>query len=105
MTTTAQGRCLACETPGPPDRTEGFLCGLCAHPDEIRSYCRGCRSRRNYVPEEVADLCRFHDLSEDVHPGQVLVLPRCGNASCFVKSPDASVIFFSIAALPCGDFL
>lgn len=39
-----------CRVVGPPDRVDDFLCELCAHPDEIRTFCASCGDRQTLVP-------------------------------------------------------
>lgn len=43
-----RGRCKICKDPGPPKRKQDFLCGDCADPNEIRSFCSGCKSRKKH---------------------------------------------------------
>ncbi len=91
-----QGRCWACNAPGPEGTERNFLCGQCAHPEEVRSYCAGCRRRRSYSRTELELLCQTYDINQPIEPGIVIVLTHC--AHCHQAPAPQRVEFFSITA-------
>lgn len=96
MTDRVQGRCWACNSAGPEGRTRNFLCGRCANPEEVRSYCAGCKTRRSYGPDDLAKLCAAFGITQTIGPGTVLRLECCHD--CAPKPQRQKIEFYSIAA-------
>ncbi|HTK60587.1 MAG TPA: hypothetical protein VL283_05300 [Candidatus Baltobacteraceae bacterium] len=96
MTDRVQGRCWACNSAGPEGRTRNFLCGMCAHPEQIRSFCSACGVRRSYDPEGLAKLCATYGITQTIGPGTVLRLECC--SVCTPKPTRQKIEFYSVAA-------
>lgn len=93
------GHCLSCLRPQ-KDRRNDFLCGDCANPKDIRSFCQKCRGR-TVVALEVARETIKPIYAGCVRPGLAFVLsscPRCSNLTevkkrkmeIYAIKPDAS---------------
>lgn len=97
MSASVQGKCLVCRPLGSLARAGDFLCGECAHPDEIRSCCAGCGTRDAHDHEAVVALFSAHKLDPALaQPGAVIRIENCGQ-DC-PSPPSTHVEFYAIAA-------
>jgi hypothetical protein len=73
-----QGRCWACHVAGPPERKTNFLCGVCAHPDLIRTFCGNCRDRASFDPDTTVEaIAKYFPAGYVTGAGTVIRLSRC----------------------------
>ncbi len=54
-----------------------FLCGRCAHPEKVRTYCTGCRLLTDYSAGDLDELCASFNIQQVLEPGTVVVLACC----------------------------
>lgn len=97
MSASVQGKCQVCHRLGPASQEDDFLCGECAHPEEIRSFCAGCGQRSTHPLEAVSALFSAYKLDPAfAQPGAVIRLVYCG-PDCR-SEPSTQVEFYAIAA-------
>lgn len=89
------GHCLSCLRPGQKGRLNNFLCGDCANPKDIRSFCQKCRKRRVVAPE-VARAAIKPIYAGCVRPGLAFVLSSCPTCSDITEVRKRKVKIYAI---------
>jgi hypothetical protein len=82
-----KGRCWVCHCEAPAERKRNFLCGECAHPDQVRFFCGRCGRRRTHDPAVAAKLSGFLPPDLELAPGTAVRLPYCPDCSS-IRAPE-----------------